>query len=285
MCRLAGHSVVATPPMTELSPFETSEPDTRSEPPVSISLPSRPHRLFSGRGEVGGRSRRVDCDLTADGYHLTVEDAGELWVNADGSRLEGPDDADPEARVSALLGPGLILSLALRSVFCLHASAILRPPSGSQPKALAFLGPSGAGKSTLARELAAVSGASATRIADDVLPVAGISVRPRFPQLKLDGTHQPTGPEIPEDVPLETVYVLGEGDDVQIEPLSTREAAQALLAQTVASRLFAPELLARHLLFAAELAEAVPCARLVYPRRTEALARVAQVLEIPETAA
>lgn len=295
-CRLAGAPVVATPPLDELIPFEDFEtPEaTVGGSEGRILGPPRPGRLFAGRGAVGGRLRRVTCEATPDGYRLSVETAGEWLVDGEGCRALRTDGTTPEDRAGVLLGPGLILSLALRNVFCLHASAVVRRVPGPHPEAsptvCAFLGDSGAGKSTLARELPRASDGLFRRLADDVLPMdsAGRAL-PRFPQLKLGAGDQPVGPDVPEAIPPSAIYVLDRDADpeseVRLEWLSPRETAQALLAHTVGARLFAPDLLARHLDVAARWAQDLPGARLFCPRTPAALPRVARSLHLQKAAA
>lgn len=291
-CRLAGVPVVATPPLDELVPFEVPRPS--AEGGRWMPEPPRPGRLFAGRGAVGGRLRQVQCEATPDGYRVRVENAGEWLVDGEGCRALRTDGTTAEDRAGVLLGPGLILSLALQNVFCLHASAVFRRVPGPHPDAsptvCAFLGDSGAGKSTLARELSRATDGLFHRGADDVLPMDSVGrVRPRFPQLKLGTDDQPVGPDVPEAIPLSAIYVLDRDADpeteVRLEGLSPRETAQALLAHTVAARLFAPNLLARHLNVATRWARSLPGARLLYPRTPEALPRVARLLDLQKAAA
>jgi hypothetical protein len=165
-----------------------------------------------------------------------------------------------------LLGPALILSLALRDAWCLHASAVA---IGGQ--AVAFLGESGNGKSTLAAFLASETDLGWQRLADDILPVEltanGFDALPHFPQLKLSPEDQPAG-GIPERMPVRAIYVLDgpalERDEIEIRPLGTQEATLAFVRHTIAARLFDKKLLARHLSFCADAAACVLVRRLGY---------------------
>jgi hypothetical protein len=179
-----------------------------------------------------------------------------------------------------LLGPGLILALAARGIYCLHASAV-RTPRG----AIAFLGESGQGKSTLARFLAeTVPGC--VRLADDILPVrmgaVGIEALPRFPQLKLGRADQVSDAE-PEGVPLRVACVLdpvsGEGGGgVTLEALDPLQASLALMRHTVAARLFDRAPAARHLEACGSAAGCGALRRLRYPFSSEALPGMAATL-------
>lgn len=184
--------------------------------------------------------------------------------------------ASRDALVQTFLGPVLVLALALRGAWCLHASAVLW-----QGQAIAMLGESGSGKSTLAAYLGLQNGARGQRLADDVLPVVpegeSLVALPRFPQLKVP-PEQHAGDLIPERTPLAALYVLpaehvGE-ERITLQPLAPRQAALALVRHTVAARLFDNALLARHLAFCVETAARTPVRRLIYPWRQEALPEV-----------
>jgi hypothetical protein len=191
--------------------------------------------------------------------------------------------------LEVVLGPPLLLALALRSRFVLHASASRRPDGA----AVVFLGDSGAGKSTLAAYLDAPASPGWRRLSDDLTPVRvgpdrGI-VEPRFPQLALPA---PAEPPVAAP-PLAALYLLAaepavgsESDGVpprvEIEPLAPRRAAEAILAHTVAARLFDAPLLAAGLDWAAAVS-AAGVHRLLYPRRREALpaVRAALLRDVP----
>jgi hypothetical protein len=220
----------------------------------------------------------LECSLGPSGYVLRVPGAGVFTVTSDGTSIECSEEpgADPQFLETVRLGPVLILALALQDRFCLHASAV-----AFGGRAVAFLGASGAGKSTLAALLATEG--RAQRVADDILPLgAGAAVFPRFPQLKLPQAEQPWR-NLPENLPLAAVYLLEAppeaGPEVASEPLGRRNGLLALLGHTVATRLFGPDLLARHLHAIAGVAERVPVRQLRYPRRLTVGAAVHRVIE------
>jgi len=180
----------------------------------------------------------------------------------------------------ALVGTALILALALRGVWCLHASAV-----AVDGQAVALLGESGYGKSTLAAYLASDPDLPWRRAGDDVLPVAmtqaGLVALPHFPQLKLAPDAQPAA-GLPQSLPLQAVYVLagpaqGSGG-VAVEPLGTAEASLALVRHTVAARLFDRELLAQHLGFCAGASASLPLHRMFYPHRWDVLPQVREAI-------
>ena len=150
-----------------------------------------------------------------------------------------------------------------------------------------FLGASGAGKSTLAAFLDGRPCASGIwrRAGDDVLPVAQKggrwAVRPRFPQLKLTLAEERRR-ATPDAATLARTYALvppREDGSVVVQRLPPARAALRLVEQTVAARLFAGELLHRHLDHAARIAAAAGVRELSYPRRRDRLPQVAAALE------
>lgn len=187
---------------------------------------------------------------------------------------EAPDD--PRAAEEALLGAGLVLALAERGTFCLHASAVHASHGG----AFVLAGASGAGKSTLAGLLEQEVGWR--RLADDITPLEvdtrAATVHPHFPQLKL-GPEQAYPDDAPGALPLRGVVELVRGAaDARpaLERLPSAEAFRTVLARTAAARLFTPELLAAHLKFAECLAARTPLYRLVLPHRPDALEGLAR---------
>lgn len=259
-------------------------------PRAAAPDPSSPKGPWQSRGF--GNLGSWDIAFSADydhrsGYLIDLGYGLRLRVAPDGGELvvERPDgmSADDPVVLRSVLGPGLLLALALQGSFALHAGAVARGG-----RAAVFLGDSGAGKSTLSAALDRRRADGWRRLADDVLPVApgaeaGIDALPEFPQLKLGPEEQYVAdPSSPERLPVAAFYLLetpaADEDAVTITTLSPRDAAVALLTHTVASRLFAPDLAARHFAFCAAAAAAVPVRRLRYPRRLPALDAVAEAL-------
>ena len=223
---------------------------------------------------AGRLAVRIDRDRKA----VRVELDGRPFLGVDEdlqSRLIGPAPwlgPDEEAEIRA--GPGLIIALALRDRWCLHASAVAH---GGE--AVLFLGDSGAGKSTLAREMAAAC-QGWSRLTDDLTPVelsgGRLTVRPDFPQLKLAPEERWTGdPSV--SIPVRELYLLR---PMPFGPVRTRElsaltATIARLSHTAAARLFDQRLLERHLEFAATAASRANAFRLDYPHQPGTPAEVA----------
>jgi hypothetical protein len=166
-----------------------------------------------------------------------------------------------------LFGPALILLLARRRIFCLHASAI-RMGEG----ALLLLGESGAGKSTMARA------AGGARLCDDISPIQIVQANqpspfsskardrtsvdcgyllPQFPQLKLIDQN----PNLPARVPICGIVFLRPPEPTQdcVLVSDQKTALRRLLAHTVATRLFPAEDSATLLPCLALLAANTPC--------------------------
>ena len=154
-----------------------------------------------------------------------------------------------------LLGSVMGLLLHKRGLMPLHASAV-----AVEGRAVAFMGPSGAGKSTLAARLHDLG---LTVIADDVVVIRFDGegrplAMPGLPRLRLwkdalelSGRH-PSGfarsyagdddwekydvpltrPESDQGMELAALYLLAEGDTLDIAPLSGLATAEAVFANT-----------------------------------------------------
>jgi hypothetical protein len=213
----------------------------------------------------------LTCLRGDHGYLLQSSPGPTLWVSADGSEIvqaETTDERSTEVSSELLFGPAMLLALALRGVFALHASAVR-----CGDRVIAFVGHSGAGKSTLA-SLLHEPRAGWERVADDILPFAlpdGVPMaRPRFPQLKLS-VDQQWDHTRPESLRLAAVYRLAtpSAGNPRIVPLQGGASVAALAAHSVASSLFGLDLLRHHLEALATAAGVLEVADLHYPRRPD----------------
>ena len=228
-------------------------------------------------GLVGGVERQVEVWSASSGILLKVMGGRDFYVEA-GGKFILPGSGAATSELSELerevvSGPALVLALALRGTWSLHASAVTL-----NGRTFAFLGESGQGKSTLAAYLA---GNGWQLVADDILPVRGGEVWPRFPQLKLPNDAQP-GSLLPEHLRLDGVLVLASAlpeEAPALKLLPPGEAIQGVLRHTAGTRLLNPNLLAKHLMFCSHLAGQVPAYRLIYPARQDILPRVKEMLE------
>ncbi len=233
-------------------------------------------------GWIGETTRQVETWSAPPGLLLKVSGGSDFYIGPDGETIRRVgDDRSPLSALDReiLLGPALVLALALRGTWSLHASA-----ARLHGQTTVFLGESGRGKSTLAAYL---GDSGWQRVADDILPATlepeGVRVWPRFPQLKLPAGEQP-GLTLPEQLPLDRICVL-ENVEVDATPglqlLPPGQAVRLLISHTAGTRLFGPATLARHLAFCAAVAGQIPVYRLAYPHRQEALPEIATLLEGP----
>jgi len=288
--RVAAHALVSDLAMSELAAFRRGELAQAGPPPAPPALADsealRP--VYRGPGWIGEAWRDVRGLSGPQGYRLEIEGVGALSVSVDGQVIRAEQVAPSCERnvlAEAVLGPALILALALDGVFCLHASSVALASSVAHPaRVVAFIGDSGSGKSTLARYLHAQRAAGWRRVADDILPVtatpSGPEALPHFPQLKLASQAQPAL-GLPERLPLAAVVLLQqaeEQEEIRAERLGPLQATLALARHTVAARLFDEALLARHLAFCAASAGDLPLWRLRYPHRLELLPRLAEAI-------
>ncbi len=265
--------------MPELQPYRV---DSQASPPPQIpdnlpSLAKNPPGLQI-EGWLSDQFSTISLWWDGRGTLMEIPAVGRFWTAADGSvvcQVSQTPDADPAFFKEALLGPPLMLALALQGSWCLHASAV---EYGN--KVIGFLGGSGSGKSTLAAFLAGQPGVR--RAADDILPVTWqdrrLSARPHFPQLKLPGDQQP-GPGFPDKLPLAALYLLDEQPTISIEALGPGDSTLVLAGHTVAARLFDRQLLSRHFEFCSQVAAIIPIRRLAYPRIRSELPALWQALQ------
>jgi hypothetical protein len=212
------------------------------------------------------------------GYVLEIPTAGCYWIASDGSVIcheSQPTDADPAFLRGAILGPPLMLALAVRDIWCLHASAI-----EYDDNLIAFLGESGTGKSTLVAYLARQTGFR--QVSDDILPVTRennqLYALPHFPQLKIPIDRQP-GFVFPGKMPLHVIYFLDEQPSFSIQGLSPAYAALVMAGHTVAASLFDRQLLSRHFNFCSRVVSDIHLRRLAYTRTQPELPIVWQRLK------
>lgn len=289
--RLAGQEYQFPCPVLELTPFEvhpangeiSASPDGPSPLPASTSLKadSASLTLFAQtEGLVGGATRHVETWSAPPGFILKVNGGGDFYVAPEGQfiqRVESDSTASPWPQLDReiVVGPVLVLALALRGVWSLHASAV-----NCNGRAILFLGESGQGKSTLAHYLASTPGMKLA--ADDILPVTleidGLTAWPHFPQLKLPQDAQP-GSLLPESLPIGQICLLDIAEEISLHPLSPSEATRIILRHTAGTRLLPPDLLSKHLAFCAQAGSKIQVSRLTYPRRMDALPDVQKLLD------
>jgi hypothetical protein len=284
--RLAGQEIHFPGLVPETAPFEitSNEKGTVDEAVPFIPILLALKKLIARtEGWVANAQRRVEIWSASAGFLLRTEGGSDFTISPDGHDIrcasQGQCDGElDETDRQILLGPVIVLALALRGTWSLHASAAIYKDA-----LILFLGESRQGKSTLASYLANEAGWWLA--ADDILPVTmgadGVTAWPRFPQLKLPVDAQP-GVGLPDQLPINKVCVLsdaGEDEMPALERLPASQAIQAFLGHTAGTRLFTPELLGKHLAFCSQAAERVPVYRLIYPHRWDVLPIVKDLLE------
>jgi hypothetical protein len=273
--RIAGHLFHIADPPHALAPFHVEDEisDLTALDPMPASEGEPPVRTV---GWLGSREREVTARETPGGFLVSVEDAGEYVVGEGGGVVApvGPRVKDRALYGEVILGPPLLLALAMRGTFCLHASAVARGGAG-----LAILGDSGQGKSTLARWLAERA-SGWTWLTDDITPIVeeggGVRIEPAFPQLKVVGS--PGNGSSPPVTLRGWVELIGTEGAPLLEPLGARDRFVTLSRSVAAARVFGSELAGRAFDACGGLARIVPGYRLHYPHRWDALPQVAALL-------
>lgn len=228
----------------------------------------------------------------ADGsyFRLRYRDGTEFVVDHQGTEIWAtwPDQLTLEDTATYLLGPVLGFVLRLRSITCLHASAIA---VGGQ--AIALLGEPGAGKSTTA---AAFAQLGYPILSDDIVALSKkrpFLVQPGYPQVRLwpDSVKTLYGfadllPRLTptwdkryldltergyrfqqQPLPLAAVYILGERSEDAVAPfvidMPARTALMALVGNTYANYLLDQEMRAQEFADLSRLVEHVPLRQVI----------------------
>jgi hypothetical protein len=231
------------------------------------------------------------------GFSASPKEVCLFWKDIGAFLIRGGDEivVSPAPNVSQqvlrlfLLGRVLGTLLHQRGLLVLHASAV-----ATNGSAIAFMGGKGWGKSTLA---GAMYEAGHSIVADDVVPISidssgTASVFPVFPQLKLWpeaaaflGDAVTTLPRLhpeyekrarvasrgfsPAPVPLKAIYVLDEGDQLEVTTLGAKEGFLELVRHSYAANLLeATETGPQHFRHCSDVVKAVSIHRL---KRTASL--------------
>jgi hypothetical protein len=226
-------------------------------------------------GLVAGKNRQVEVWSTGKGLILKVNGFRDFYITLAGREIV-PATLPTEVKgleQEVVLGPALVLALALAGKWCVHCSAALYKEKG-----ILFLGESGFGKSTLASSLCRNAGRDWKLAADDILPVTlgidNLTGWPHYPQLKISTQDQP-GNFLPEQVPVSNAFILKPvPGQIKIRVMDLNETTQALISNTAGTRLFTPELLKEHLEFCASAAQKIKVYELTYPHDRNRLREV-----------
>jgi hypothetical protein len=280
--RLAGQDFYFPQSIIELEPFERKDGAIETAIPFvipSFSIGESPVLISRTKGWVGSAQRMVGVYDIVSGFLMKIEGGGDFLIALHGETISksGLQAELTKLDREIIIGPLLVMAMALRGVWSLHASAAIY-----KENILAFLGESEQGKSTLAAYLS--QNLDWSQVADDILPVKndnGLQVLPHFPQLKLPAEGQP-GVLLPEYLPLKTICVLepAEADQMPaLQKMNTAQTVQALLSHIAGTRMFTAELLTQHLEFSTQAAKQISAFRLTYPHRLDTLPLVRNLLE------
>lgn len=272
----------------------------RSDIRLSASLcPSSQADVQVRRGKVEFPAEAQDRPIwtTEHEIRLRLNDTAKIAISRG---CEIVVDSDVEDKVAAQYIMGLAIGAVLhqRGLLVLHGSAVL-----ANGGVVAFLGHSGWGKSTMAAALVKLG---CTCFSDDLVPVSiagGVPlVLPGYPFLKIAresgevlGYDDPEwAPLLPEDTrsmiavdgpdpmaskPLHRIFVLKEGDQLEIAPLKPQAAAIELIRYSYASPWVRKSGMSKsHLECCAGVVECVPVCTLSRPRRLDLLQEVAEMV-------
>ncbi len=278
--RSAGQYFHFSSPLLELEPYRTGEGAEIGCVPAVPGSFRKNELICRTAGWIAGSRRCLEVHSTSAGMLLEIEGCSGFLIAAHGEAILKRGEVQDLTALDrqVILGPALVLALALRGMWCLHASAAL-----FADRVFVFPGESGQGKSTLAAHLSNSLGWHL--VADDILPVgidtAGMTVWPHYPQLKLPVAAQP-GPALPESLPLHRICVLSSAAQEAgpaLQQLEHKQAVEVLLRHTAGTRMFSPKILGDHLSFCSRVARQVPVYQLIYPHRKDALPKVRELLE------
>jgi len=196
-----------------------------------------PHQVYSDVAVIGDKQYplRVMAGFQSD-YNLLLKDNNYSIT----TELINSNFLDTD--INILLGPALILNLALNKVFCMHASVFT-----INTTTFILMANSGTGKSTIARYIHNQS--IGKRVGDDIIPLKikdkGLILLPSFPQLKLSQSQQYQGQEIGA----KTIFLFAEktNNNTSLHTIDTFSGMKKLIQHTVATKLFAQAELKNHL--------------------------------------
>ena len=234
--------------------------------------------MFTGNSWLAGKNRALTCFRAKTGFVIEVPEIANFFIDDDQSGIcvldSKSDKVNNAVFEEILLGPPLMLTLALNQLFALHASAV-----SVNNKAVLFVGESGFGKSTLAGWLNETT--PLTRLADDIsiLDYENETFRllPAFAQMKLADHQQHT------DIPfteLGAIILLNRLTEttIKLSQLDPLNAIQVLVNHSVATQLFDKPLAQQHLAFMSELTQNLPIYTLNYPNGQEHTQTITEIL-------
>lgn len=214
---------------------------------------------FHGKTQIGEKPYHLGVIYGKNSYQLTTEE--NTYSITENSIIVNANKCD----IMVLLGPVLILNLALNNVFCLHASSFQ-----INETLYILMADSGTGKSTIARYMDKAP--NSFRVGDDILPVQSkdksIKVFPQFPQLKLSSKKQYTQKTHAKKVKL--LFAKKEAK-TKLSKMDSFSSLKQILRHTVATKLFSPPQLKSHLDFCHQTIQGQQCYQVDYQHSTNGL--------------
>lgn len=245
-----GHDLVSSEPLPGCVPDPSL--DRGSLP--TLEMP--PELQWQQAGSIWTADGTLSVEIAhgADAIVLNVANliTVRVWPTKMKAIFSTAENVSDEQLLCLLVGPVLMLLLALCKHFVLHASAIQ-----TDRGAVLLCGESGVGKSTLARSFDAA-------LADDLSCVPcseGPMLAGAVPQLKWNPSYKQFIP-----LPVQAIFFLKPGNPARprTRRLTSRDTALRLCRHTVASRLFPSHLLKTHLRWSAEMASGIQAFELEY---------------------
>ena len=265
---LAGQEVVFDAPVSALSAFQqTGGLAAESE----VAPPSARTRLlheanaklqYHGVAPIAEVAQQVSC--WRDQHILQIDVGGRPVCQVDFQhqqiQLLNDQSYDDRLNLEVVTGPALMLLLAAKGIFCLHAGAVITGYGN-----IALIAESGVGKSTLSAHQREYW----QQLADDIVPLLqhqGGYVVGDYPQLKLPGNTIAARPDGPAAINLVLRLVTKSSDEISFKRLRKTEAMLQIVRHSVAAKLYDAEQLQAHAAFARQLSISTPVVELSYPR-------------------
>ena len=279
--KVCGRKLISNKKISSLSAFSMTTEDENIEFGSSHLMLDDGVIIYQGISWLAEKSRRVMCAKVDQGYRIDVPEISTFFISNDGFQII--EYSDSKATIESndieleqiLLGPVLMLALALNELFGLHASSVRLGD-----RAILFTGNSGFGKSTMARHLQQKSGFY--RLSDDISVISksgsDFVLNTDFPQLKLFDNDQKFDLPLIKLGAVITLNRQSSNKDIGLIKLNSIDAVQVLLNHAVATQLFDKELVNLHLKFMVKLATPTPIYKLTYPNGLEKIPKIAKIL-------
>ncbi|NND00422.1 MAG: hypothetical protein HKN85_09595 [Gammaproteobacteria bacterium] len=282
---IAGQSLVFESPVPALAAFAETDIVRGSatiEMPADTPRPMDPESAelhYQGMAQFENRQQQVRCWRRNNILQIDVADRPICQVDLENDRIHQFNNRsfDDRLNLEVITGPALIMLLAKKGVYCLHAGAVSTPFGN-----IALIAESGVGKSTLSAPV----NEQWQQLSDDILPFSrhdngchdtSIFIA-NFPQLKLPGNAVAIAPPPEATVDLILRLSAQSSEATEFRRLGKSEALLELVRHTVAAKLFVPSQMGSLTGFAEILSRATPVVELTYPRDLRRLPQVQKAI-------